>query len=76
MAYTYNSIEWYFDYDPIDDLRDLEVFIRKYGVVNIGGDRWAVVEDDHSTPHLAVKKLTTVSGRDTALGFIKLLTEK
>lgn len=76
MAFTYNSIIWQYDYDPIDDFRDLRTPIRKYGIVNVGGNRWAVVEDDHSTPHLATKTLTVVMGRQTAMGFIKLLLEK
>jgi hypothetical protein len=76
VAFTYNSVEWHYNYDPIDDFRDLRTPIRKYGIVNAGGGKWAVVEDDHSTPQLAVKTLTTVTGRDTAIGFIKLLMEK
>jgi hypothetical protein len=74
--FSYNDIIWHYDYAPIDDFRDLRTPIRKYGVVNAGRDKWAVVEDDHSTPHLTTKTLTVVMGRDTALGFIKLLTEK
>ena len=66
MAYTYGDIEWYLD----------PQYTQRYGVVNVGRDRWAVVQDDHSTPHLAVKTLTTVTGRQTVLGFIKLLLEK
>ena len=66
MAFTYANIIWHHDTQ----------YVHRYGIVNIGGDRWVVVEDDNSTPQLALKKLTTVSGRDTAIGFIKLLMEK
>lgn len=66
MAFAYNAIEWHYDSD----------YVPRYGIVNVGGYKWAVVQDDHSTPHLATKTLTTVTGRQTALGFIKLLLEK
>lgn len=76
MAITYSNIEWYYKYDPLDNVKELEAYLRRYGIANVGGDRWAVVEDDSSTPHLIVKNLTTVTGRQTAMGFIKLLTGK
>ena len=66
MAYTYGNILWQHDTQ----------YVHRYGIVNVGGNRWAVVEDDHSTPHLATKTLTIVMSRQTALGFIKLLLEK
>lgn len=65
-CFWYDDIEWYLD----------PQYTQRYGVVNVGGNRWAVVQDDHSTPHLAVKTLTTVSDKATAVGFIKLLLEK
>jgi hypothetical protein len=74
--FSYNDIDWQYYYDPIDDFRDLSTPVRRYGLVNAGRDKWAVVEDDHSTPYKCTKTLTTVTGRDTALGFIKLLLEK
>jgi hypothetical protein len=74
--FSYNDIIWHYDYAPIDDFRDLRTPIRKYGLVNAGRDKWAVVEDDHSTPYKCTKTLTTVTGRQTAFGFIKLLMEK
>ena len=71
MAYRYAQIIW--NHAPDDNLRS---YVPRYGIVNVGGNRWAVVEDDHSTPHLATKTLTVVEGRQTAIGFIKLLSEK
>ena len=61
------NVEWF--YDP-------STYIRRYGVWQLGDSVWAVVEDDHSTPKPVFKKLTFVSDRQTAIGFIKLLTEK
>ena len=63
--FSYNDIEWHYDI-PMN---------KTYGLANAGGDRWAVVQDDHSTPYLLTNTLTTVSGRATAVGFIKLLLE-
>lgn len=71
MAYMYANIIW--NHAPNDSLMD---YVHRYGIVNVGGNRWAVVEDDHSTPHLATKTLTIVNGRQTAIGFVKLLSEK
>ena len=71
MAYSYGSIIW--QYNPPGDLRQ---YVQRYGIVNVGGNRWAVVQDDHSTSRQAAKTLTVVMGRQTALGFIKLLLEK
>ena len=66
MAYSYGSIIWQPDSE----------YVQRYGIVNVGGNRWAVVQDDHSTSRPAAKTLTVVMGRQTALGFIKLLLEK
>ena len=66
MAYSYKNIIWHYGLD----------YAPRYGIVNVGGYKWSVVVDDYSTPRLAVRTLTTVTGRDTALGFIKLLLEK
>jgi hypothetical protein len=67
MAITPASIEWF--YDP-------STYIRRYGVWQLGDYVWAVVEEDHSTLKHVFKELTHVSDRQTAIGFIKLLTEK
>lgn len=71
MAFAYANILW--QYEPPGSLNE---YMRRYGIVNVGGNRWAVVVDDHSTSRQAVKTLTVVMGRQTALGFIKLLLEK
>lgn len=64
--FSYNDIEWQCDSE----------YTQRYGLVSAGGGRWAVVQDDNSTPYLLTNTLTTVTGRQTALGFIKLLLEK
>lgn len=66
MAYG-QGIEWH--YDP-------STYTRTYGLQSRGGEMWAVVQDDNSTPKQVVKTLTVVSGKQTAIGFIKLLLEK
>lgn len=63
--FSYNDIEWQCDSE----------YTQRYGLANAGGDRWAVVQEDHSTPYLLTNTLTTVRGRATAVGFIKLLLE-
>lgn len=63
-----NMIEWYYD-SP-------STYNTLYGLQSRGGEMWAVVQDDHTSPHQAFKTLTVVRGRQTAVGFIKLLLEK
>jgi hypothetical protein len=59
----------YWFYDP-------STYIRRYGVQQLGGNAWAVVEEDHSTSKPVFKELTIVRDRQTAIGFINLLVEK
>jgi hypothetical protein len=70
MAITATNIEWF--YNPTS-------YWREYGVWKTADNVWAVVrtESVHPLPRDAeFKILTTVSDRRTAIGFIKLLTEK
>lgn len=66
MAMTAANIEWFYN---------INTYTREYGVWRMSEKSWAVVTDDHSTPHQAFKTLTVVSDRPTAIGFIKLLKE-
>ena len=66
MAVSVGNIEWF--YNP-------STYTREYGLWKMSDKSWAVVTDDHSTPHQAFKTLTVVSDRPTAIGFIKLLKE-
>jgi hypothetical protein len=62
-----NEIEW--QYDP-------STYNRLYGLQSRGGEMWAVVQEDHTSPRQVFKTLTIVRGKQTAVGFIKLLLEK
>jgi len=66
MAIIATNIEWF--YDPA-------TYIRGYGVWHVQPHVWSVVTEDNSTPKSVLKVLTTVSDRQTAIGFIKLLKE-
>ena len=65
----------YFSYRDIEWQRDSQ-YTQRYGLVYAGEGKWAVVQDDNSTPYLLTNTLTVVSDRPTAIGFIKLLLEK
>jgi prolyl-tRNA editing enzyme YbaK/EbsC (Cys-tRNA(Pro) deacylase) len=62
-----NEIAWY---------RDPSTYNRTYGLQSRGGEMWAVVQEDNTSPRQVFKTLIVVSGRQTAVGFIKLLLEK
>jgi len=70
MAIPTTNIEWF--YNPA-------FYCKEYGVWKKADNVWAVVlstDDPDTGEEMNIKILTTVSDRRTAIGFIKLLTEK